>query len=229
MTTFDDDNSIIFPCKAGCNNCELCSKIDGIIHSELKNKIDDRIQEFRNIDKANKDALFGEMCFCILTANFNAVRGIQIQKQLGTQISSLNQEELATKLKELGYRFPNTRANYIFEANKWYTKLESILFSYALSDQKILRNWLAKNVKGLGLKEASHFLRNIGFDNCAIIDFHIIDILVNHSLISKPKTLTQRKYEEIERVLENIAQLKELTLAELDLVLWYLETGQILK
>ncbi|MHA1110256.1 MAG: N-glycosylase/DNA lyase [Promethearchaeota archaeon] len=218
-----------FPCKIDCNNCELCSKIQGIAHSELKNKIDIRIQEFHDINKANKDTLFGEMCFCILTANFNAVKGIQIQKQLGTDISRLSQEDLATKLKELGYRFPNIRAQYIFESRKWYSKVESILLSYSLSDQRDLRNWLAKNIKGLGLKEASHFLRNIGYDNCSIIDFHIVDILVDHGLIGKPKTLTKRKYEEIEHVLEVIAEINELTLAELDLVLWYLETGQILK
>ena len=218
-----------FPCKTECNNCELCSKIQGIVHSELKNKIDIRIQEFHDINKANKDTLFSEMCFCILSANFNAVKGIQIQKQLGTDISRLSQEDLATKLKESGYRFPNIRAQYIFESRKWYSKLESILLSYSLSDQRDLRNWLAKNIKGLGFKEASHFLRNIGYDNCSIIDFHIVDILVDHGLIVKPKTLTKHKYEEIERVLEAIAEINKLTLAELDLVLWYLETGQILK
>jgi N-glycosylase/DNA lyase len=229
MNASDNPYFTIIPCEYGCKKCELCSKIENTVHSGLKVKIDNRIQEFHELNKANKDILFSEMCFCILTANFNAVRGIQIQKQLGTEISSLSQEGLATRLKELGYRFPNTRAQYIFEARKWHSNLESILLSYAISDQKNLRNWLAKNIKGLGHKEASHFLRNIGYDNCSIIDFHIVDILVDNGVIEKPKTLTKRKYEEIERVLETIAEINGLTLAELDLVLWYLETGQILK
>ena len=92
-----------------------------------------------------------------------------------------------------------------------------------------IRDWIVKNVKGIGYKESSHFLRNIGFDNYAIIDFHIIDLLINHNLIKKPKYLTKKKYLEIENLLREIARKTDLTLAELDLYLWYLETGKILK
>ncbi|MFX1391198.1 MAG: N-glycosylase, partial [Promethearchaeota archaeon] len=63
----------------------------------------------------------------------------------------------------------------------------------------------------------------------AIIDFHIIDILVSYNLIEKPKTLSKSKYLEIEGVLKDIGRRLKLNLAELDLYLWYLETGKILK
>jgi N-glycosylase/DNA lyase len=86
-----------------------------------------------------------------------------------------------------------------------------------------------QNIKGLGYKEASHFLRNIGFDDYAIIDSHILDILKRYNLIKQPKTLTKKKYIEIENILQKIAKQTHLTLAELDLYLWYLETGKILK
>ncbi len=148
---------------------------------------------------------------------------------MGLDFLRLSQEELAKRLKEVGYRFPNTRAQYICDSRKWYGKLSSLLDSYNAENERNLRNWLAKNVKGLGLKESSHFLRNIGYTNCAIIDFHIVDILVDHGIVEKPKTLTKKKYEEIENVLEKIAQNKNLNLAELDLILWFMETGQILK
>ena len=88
---------------------------------------------------------------------------------------------------------------------------------------------MVNNVKGLGYKESSHFLRNIGFDDYAIIDFHIVDVLVNYNLINKPKTITKKKYLEIENVLKRLAKETNLTLAELDLYLWYMETGKILK
>ena len=94
---------------------------------------------------------------------------------------------------------------------------------------KSLREWLVKNIKGLGYKEASHFLRNIGFDDYAIIDFHIVDLLVKYNIIQKPKSLTKQKYLEIEEKLRKIAKKTNLTLAELDLYLWYMETGKILK
>ncbi|GAJ17855.1 unnamed protein product, partial [marine sediment metagenome] len=34
-------------------------------------------------------------------------------------------------------------------------------------DEIKLREWVVKNFKGLGYKEASHFLRNIGYKNFA--------------------------------------------------------------
>ncbi len=85
------------------------------------------------------------------------------------------------------------------------------------------------NVKDLGYKESSHFLRNIGFKGSAIIDFHIIDILADNRLIERPKALTKSDYLRIEGVLGNIAKKADLNLSELDLYLWYLETGKVLK
>ena len=92
-----------------------------------------------------------------------------------------------------------------------------------------MREWIVKHIKGLGYKEASHFLRNIGFDDYAIIDFHIVDILEKHKLIRKPKTMTKKRYLEIEKVLQEIGSKSKMTMAELDLYLWYLETGKVLK
>ena len=96
-------------------------------------------------------------------------------------------------------------------------------------DEFEIREWIVKNVKGLGYKEASHFLRNIGYKNLAIIDFHIIDVLVKNKIIKRPKTLTKKKYLEIENKLRTIAKKAKMTLAELDLYLWYMETRKVLK
>ena len=96
-------------------------------------------------------------------------------------------------------------------------------------DEKKIREWLTENVLGLGFKESSHYLRNIGFINIAIIDFHIIDILVKNNLIIQPKTLTKQKYIEIENILSIIARKSRLNLGELDFYLWYMETKKILK
>ena len=133
---------------------------------------------------------------------------------------------LSKKLRQHGYRFPNTRAAYITESVKFKDLLPSIIQKLGWHER---RAWLVDNIKGLGYKEASHFLRNIGFDDYAIIDFHILDLLERYHLIEKPKTLTVKKYREIEKILQTIATRTNLTLAELDLYLWFLETGKILK
>ena len=74
-----------------------------------------------------------------------------------------------------------------------------------------------------------NMLRNIGYKKLAIIDFHIIDILEKYGLIEKPKTMTKNKYLEIEDILKKLAKKVNLSLAELDLYLWYKETGKVLK
>ncbi|MFX0026382.1 MAG: N-glycosylase, partial [Candidatus Hermodarchaeota archaeon] len=135
--------------------------------------------------------------------------------------------KLTERFKEYGYRFPNIRSKFIIEARKSKDELKNKIKSEL--NKNDLREWIVENIKGIGYKEASHFLRNIGFTNYAIIDFHIIDLLVAHGLIDKPKTLNRIKYLKIENILKNIADKLNLNLAELDLYLWFLETGKILK
>ena len=140
---------------------------------------------------------------------------------------NLSEDKLAEELKVLGHRYPKSRAKYIVEARRYIDSLKEIIEKF--KDENELRKWLVENIKGIGYKEASHFLRNIGFSDLAIIDFHIIDILAKYKLIQKPKTLTERKYLEIENLLRRIAKKLSASLAELDLYLWYMETGKILK
>jgi len=205
---------------------ELVDKIENLKKSEISRLVEQRIEEFKNIDKKSNDELFKEICFCLLTANFNAEKSIIIQNEIGECFLTDTKEELTKKLKNYGHRFPNARAEYISESLKCKDKLKEIV---QFRDKKALRNWIVNNIKGLGYKEASHFLRNVGFDDYAIIDFHILDILENYNLIKKPKTLTKKKYIDIENLLRKLAKKTGLTLAELDLYLWYLETGKILK
>lgn len=187
-----------------------------------------RVKEFKKLGKKSSREIFKELCFCLLTANYSAEGGIRIQKKIGNGFLRLDEKALAKKLKKLGHRFPNARAEFIAEARRKYAdRIKKIIFSF--KNGKEAREWLVKNVKGLGYKEASHFLRNVGFMDVAIVDFHIIDLLVRNGVIDKPKTITKKKYFEIEKVLEKIADKTGLELGELDLYLWYMETGRILK
>jgi N-glycosylase/DNA lyase len=205
----------------------LLRDIEALKHSKVENSVDTRIRQFKQMGKKPSEELFKELCFCILCANYTAEGSIRAQKAIGDGFLNIAESELVQKLRILGYRFPNVRAKYIAEARKHIDSLKDIIVSF--SDEAQLREWLAKNVKGIGFKEASHFLRNIGYSNLAILDFHIINVLVKHRLIDKPKTLTKKHYFELEMLLRDIAEKAGLTLAELDLYLWYMETGKILK
>lgn len=194
---------------------QLIKKINELKKSQVKETVDTRIKEFKQ--KKTRKEIFKELCFCLMTANFRADKSIMIQKEINDGFLTFTEKALAKKLKELGHRFPNTRAKYIVEARKHIQKLPGT------------REWLFENVKGLGMKESSHFLRNIGQDNYAIIDFHIIDVLTENGIIDKQKTLNKKIYLEIEEKLKKLGQKTGLTQAELDFYLWYMETGKVLK
>jgi len=188
--------------------------------------VKNRMGEFERIGR-DEGSLFKELCFCVLTANFTAEGGIKIQQNVGDGFTSLAKDELAKRLRALRHRFPNTRAGYIVENREFCGSLLETLRRF--KDGKAAREWLVRNVKGLGYKEASHFLRNAGFRDVAIIDRHILKFLQTRGLMEIPKALTKRKYLEFESLLSIIADKLKITLAELDLYLWYLMTGKVLK
>jgi len=205
----------------------LLESIRRLKRTEVKGLVDMRMKEFKEAGKKSSAEIFKELCFCVLCANFTAERSMKIQATIGDGFLDLPESQMAERLKALGHRFPNTRARYIIEARQYKDSLKSIIASF--SDVEALREWLIGNVKGIGRKEASHFLRNIGYTDFAILDFHIINVLVRHGLIEKPKTLTAKKYHEIENLLGELARKARLSLGELDLYLWYMETGKVLK
>lgn len=215
------------PQKKNSERNDLAEKIKELKNDEIRRTVDSRIKEFKAFKNRPEEDLFSELCFCITTANCAAESCIRLQQEIGGGYGSLSRDDLADRLKELGYRFPNKRAEYITSAREHREELAKMMHSGTRGD--VIREWLAENVKGLGYKEASHFLRNVGYDDLAIIDFHIIDILAEYGIIDEPKTLSKKKYIEIEQVLRGLAKQTGLSLSELDLYLWYMETGKVLK
>jgi N-glycosylase/DNA lyase len=204
----------------------LLERIRKLRDSDLSKAVGKRLIEFEKTGGGGVDGVFCELCFCILTANYAAQRAISIQEDIGGGFLSLPEKSLARRLKVLGHRFPNARARYIVEARKHHGSLGSVLREY---DGLPLRRWFVDNVRGVGFKEASHFLRNIGYTDYAILDFHILDVLEENKIIMRPKTMTAKRYLEIEDAVRKLGDSLNMNMAELDLYLWYLETGRILK
>lgn len=206
---------------------KLARKIEELKKSSVKEIIDARIREF--LENRNKpiNEIFKELCYCILTANFSAERAMRMQLEIGDGFLHMPEHELAEKLRALGHVYPNSRARFIVEARRYIPYLEALLKSPA--NESSLREWLVDNIKGLGYKEASHFLRNIGFMNVAIIDRHILGILKECGLVEEVKRLSRLKYLEIEELLRGLARMVNLSLGKLDLFLWFMKTGKVLK
>lgn len=204
--------------------------LDGVKSDALKSDVDRRLAQFAALGRKSSEDIFKELCFCLMTANFTAERGWKIQKSIGNGFLTLSEKQLAARLKKEGHRFPNTRAKYISEAQKHAKTLKKTIKGFERSgDAAGMRDWLVKNIKGLGYKEASHFLRNIGYLDYAIIDFHIVDFLVKHDRTERPKTITPKAYLMFEDRLRRVADASGMSLGELDLYLWYCETGKVLK
>ncbi len=94
-----------------------------------------------------------------------------------------------------------------------------------------LRDWLAENVMGIGMKEAGHFMRNIGLgQNIAILDVHILHNLLRYAVIDKiPESMSKRRYLEIEEKMKQFSGKVGIPMDELDMVFWSHETGEIFK
>ncbi len=166
-----------------------------------------------------KATVISELAFCISTANSTALSGLKFQKL----IEDKNLEKFETKdweflLKKSGVRFYKRKAEYISNAIINFDHVEKAL----KKDDFAARKDLLK-VKGLGFKESSHFLRNVGRKNLAIIDRHVLRWL---GLDGPP---SPKNYISIEESLRKIAENRGETLAELDLFIWFNMTGKVLK
>ena len=188
----------------------------------LISEIEKRIGEFNEFSHKGNKEWFSELCYCLLTANSSAALCIKVQREADKENAFLkfDMKKLKKLLRNGGYRFYNKRAEYIINARR-FSDIKNIIKN---KNDKEAREWLVKNIKGLGWKEASHFLRNTGRKDVAIIDRHILRCLGENV-----KSLNEKNYLRIERRLENIAAEVKLNLAELDLYLWSSQTGAVLK
>jgi N-glycosylase/DNA lyase len=193
-----------------------------------------RLEEFKRMMKKKDEDIFAELCFCILTPQskakncWEAIEGLK-EKNL---LLYGNKNEIKKELKNV--RFKNKKAAYIVEARKFFLKDGKLSIKTVINSFKNpfdLREYIVKKIKGIGYKEASHFLRNIGLgENLAILDRHILKNLKNYGLIKEiPRTLTKRKYLEIEKKYIEFSEKLNIRADELDLLLWAKETGYVFK
>lgn len=189
-----------------------------------------RLKEFVNVNRSDTSVWFSELCFCILAANAKGRTAYDIQTALGVQgCISAQPREVLQCIMDHKHRFHNNKAKYIVDARKHVDIKEKIKPKVDREGLKSAREWLVKSVKGIGYKEASHFLRNTGYNDVAILDRHILNILQDHKIIRKPKTLTKQRYLRIEKKFVNVAEAAGMSMGELDLYLWQMKTGEVMK
>ncbi len=198
-------------------------------YNDIKVLINKKIGQFSKISsQMDKRKIRRELFFCLLTPQSKAESCWECVKNIeGVMKNDCQFEKLVPLLKKV--RFNRTKAKRLIEARKNIDSVVKILKTK--TDAKRKRDWLVKNIKGLGMKEATHFLRNIGLsENLAILDRHILRKMANLGIINKiPNSMSKKKYIEIERKLQEFSKKIGIPVADLDFVFWYQETGRIFK
>ena len=206
-------------------------------HRARKREIRKRLNEFRKVWRQGSDArLWEELVFCIFTAGASARMGFRAVEAIRPLLMDGKREDMTQALQRAGaHRFPVERPGYIVVTRSYLQEhcdmaLRQKLQSF--SDPIERRDWLAqeKQIKGLGYKESSHFLRNIGLSGYAILDKHVMNCLMDLKVVETPKPPGNRtRYLETEERLRTFARDIKIDFDELDLVLWSMKTGEVLK
>ena len=186
-----------------------------------------RLRDFKRVPES---AYEYELFYCLMTPQSSAVnagKAVELLRHHEFHARQLDPEPLLHQ-KEFYIRFHRTKAKHLVSAKEQFGEIRARLSGDAQSAE--LRAWLAKNVRGLGWKEASHFLRNIGHRDLAILDRHILKNLLRVGVLrSLPRSLTPKTYLAIEAKFLKFAASAGISMDELDLLFWSMETGEILK
>jgi N-glycosylase/DNA lyase len=204
-------------------------------HAERLKDIQKRLSEFDDIWQNGTDLkLWEEMVFCFFTGGCSARMGLNSLAAVRPILMTGTLEDLAQTLVGK-HRYPNARAGYIVASRSFLQehcgmRLREKLTSFENDLER--RDWLVKEkgIKGLGYKEASHYLRNIGMKGYAILDKHVLRSMTELKIIDDPKPPNNRSmYLTYEEHLKKFADRHKINFDELDLVLWSMKTGEILK
>jgi N-glycosylase/DNA lyase len=197
-------------------------------YRERRHAILIRLSDFASVPASE---YFYELVYCLMTPQSSAINADRV-------VSTLRQRDFQQKgfdptnilrSREHYIRFHKNKSRYLLEAREINSVIVAVVTDSTPGRQK--RDWLVRNVNGLGYKEATHFLRNIGKnDGLAILDRHILRNLKRYGAIrSIPDSLTPLRYCSIEARFQHFSQKIEIPLDELDLLFWSLETGEIRK
>jgi N-glycosylase/DNA lyase len=204
------------------------------VHQTKRDEIQRRLSEFKRILNKSDERIFAELAFCICTPQSKATTCWEI-------VSSLMENGLLFKGSEEqirpfldAIRFRDNKAKYIVEARRFFTEDGNLRIKEKIqSFNNIfkLRDWLANNILGIGMKEASHFLRNIGLgEDFAILDRHILKNLKEYGIINEiPKSISRKVYVDIENKMGEFSKRINIPMNELDLLFWSKETGMLFK
>lgn len=198
------------------------------LHRERRATIRRRLRDFKEVPPSD---YFYELLYCLMTPQTSAVSADTVVAKLKEVSFATNAVDPEPVLRDRRHyiRFHKTKTERLFLVKNEFPVIASALA--AMVSPIELREWLVRNVKGLGYKEATHFLRNIGRNGgLTILDRHILRNLQRYGAIrTVPKSLTRKRYLSVERRFIKFSEAIGVPVDELDLLFWSMETGEIRK
>ena len=190
---------------------------DGLLVTEQERKGLKKV--FLNFGKKKtEEEIFYNLCFCICApqTKFHSNRTVNEElHKIDFYSKNISEDKLQKIVKPV--RYYRNKSKWLLEMkSKFDFKIMSIVDSLEYMEEIDVRDKLVKEVKGLGWKTASHFLRNLGCQELAIIDTHILKFLGKE----REGFFGRKKYLEYELMFNNIARINRLSVAELDALIW---------
>ena len=193
-----------------------------------------RLEEFKEVGRSGEKRIFEELCFCLLTPQSSALAADRALRHLVH--TDLLYEGTADRITPVisgsGIRFGENKGKYIVRAREQLIGDDApiSLGDILVEDPQRARENVVSNIKGLGYKEASHFLRNIGYEGLAILDRHILRTMCEAGVIECfPKTISRKTYMEVEKRFLEYSRDLGIPPDALDMVMWSAKTGRVFK
>ena len=170
------------------------------IYDTIKPDITARLDEFVEIHKqSDNKKIFEELSFCILSSGVGPRMAQKSVEAIGENIHTGTAAELTETIKDI-HKYPD-KVSYLVTSREYIrTELNYSLFQHlsSIEDRLQRREFIAENssIKGIGMVQASHFLRNIGFFGYAILDKNILTSLFEIGVIddSRPPSTKKKIY-----------------------------------
>ncbi len=173
--------------------------------------------------------LWEELIYCLFAANSSGKMAETAVRLLGPIHKTATLEELQAAVHKK-VRFYNVRSRFFFVNREFIATNHGTFLTFvgSFDDVYTLRNVLADEFLGMQFKEASHYLRNIGFSGLCIIDKHVLFLMKEFGVLRSTKPPKNKKeYFRIEKKVLDFAKSQNYDVDVLDLALWSYRSGHI--
>lgn len=183
-----------------------------------KTEIQEAERILRNFSQPKTtEEIFYHLCFCMCVPQTTwkktkeVITILQEKNFYNKHIPTFSLEKIVKPL-----RFYRRKTAFLQEVKLMFPQVLILLEEWRNGDISgvALRDEIANEIKGMGMKTSSQFLRNLGVEGLAIIDTHILKYL------GKEKVSGRKEYLQYESIFQKRAKKLGISTSVLDTIIW---------